>query len=57
MVTDHQKKWVQEKDLMVKAADKLGKMLACSSQEEAAQLWEQYEKDNASNAKKHVPDD
>ena len=46
---------------MVKAADKLGKMLACSSQEEAAHLWEKYEQGdghyNATVPLKNVADD
>jgi hypothetical protein len=61
MIAVLQAKWEKERDLMSKAADKLGKMLACSSQEEAAQLWEKYEKEevnvNATARLRSVADD
>ena len=44
MINTLQAKWDQERDSMVKAADQLEKMLACSSQKEAVKLWAQYEK-------------
>ena len=43
MIADLQAKWALERSLMVQAAEKLGNMLACSTQEEAVKLWGQWE--------------